>query len=574
MSPTPGSLTDPTPEEREQLASMMGFSGVSNPEMANQLLSQNGPQPGSPLIGPGGAPAQPQHMPDSWALTKKALAPNPDAPNIDYTSPELSGGGDSAIASTRHIAPEAQPGAQAQAPAPPQPPDMSKVVPTAGGQPQQGAQGPNVAPARIQPAGWTNTMAPQERAQMAAGQANELAGIRGGAEAKSSELANEADIRKGGYDQVEAQRLRDQSEFEKQTTAGQNVLKGIEARRAAYEDKKIDPNHFYKNKSTAQVIGLAIAQGMGTFGQLMTGSRSNSAMEIIQQAIDRDVDAQRDALSREGKGIEHDQSLYAENLRALGDHQRAAAATRQEMLQGVEYQAKTAALQSGSAEAKANAQQLIGTVQQKQAQELAQWNKYHPAAILGGGAGGIPEKEQGLIFKDPVSGGTFKARDTESRKKLTESATSADTIAGLSKSYAHAVAQLNVTDKLGHKLGANSENMARATTVYNDLLAATRKAQHDGVWKKSETELLANTMAPPDKLIGNNGPAQAAQLATMARQAHASLVASEDALPVKEGWGRDARGNLVPTAGYTGESGGAPPAAPAMPFATRLGGGK
>lgn len=298
---------------------------------------------------------------------------------------------------------------------------MSNVVSrtAANGGATIGAEGQGGASAqapKIAPAGWTNVMAPGARGPLAAGQANELAGIQGQAEAKSGELANQADIRKGGGEQIEAQRLQEQSDYEKQVTAAHNTLGAITARRRELEAAKIDPTHFYKTKSAVQVIGLAIAQGLGAFGAAMTHT-TNTAAEIIQQAIDHDVAAQRDALERRGKSLQDETSLYAEHLRELGDAHRAAAATRQEMWQGVENQVKTAALQSQGAEVKAAAQQMIGTAQQKQALELAQWNKYHPAALVGGTAQGTSDVKPDEVIR-LADGRYVTVPDTAQRAKV------------------------------------------------------------------------------------------------------------------------------------------------------------
>lgn len=68
-------------------------------------------------------------------------------------------------------------------------------------------------------------------------------------------------------------------------------------------NSKVDPEHWFKEKGTAGSILAAIAIGAGAFAAAMphTGNHENQALGIINQAIDRDVEAQKELLDRRWK---------------------------------------------------------------------------------------------------------------------------------------------------------------------------------------------------------------------------------------------------------------------------------
>ncbi len=60
----------------------------------------------------------------------------------------------------------------------------------------------------------------------------------------------------------------------------------------------IDPNRYWQNSSTASKIGAALAVGLGEFGSTLAHRGTNTALEIINGAINRDMDAQKANLSK------------------------------------------------------------------------------------------------------------------------------------------------------------------------------------------------------------------------------------------------------------------------------------
>ncbi len=84
---------------------------------------------------------------------------------------------------------------------------------------------------------------------------------------------------------------------------------------------KIDPDKYWHDKSTGAKFGSALAMVLGGLGAGLQRSTDNMAMNVLQKAIDRDIDAQKTDLGKK-------QSLLSDNFRAQGNLAAAEAATR------------------------------------------------------------------------------------------------------------------------------------------------------------------------------------------------------------------------------------------------------
>lgn len=121
--------------------------------------------------------------------------------------------------------------------------------------------------------------------------------------------------------------------------------------------KPLDPNRFWHSKSTGNQIGSALALIISGAGAGMSGQQ-NLAHQVIDKAIERDVEAQRN--DKENK-----QSLYAKNLQQLGDARLAMQATiAQSQDIAAAKLAQTAGTFQGPA-AQASAQQASGELANK-----------------------------------------------------------------------------------------------------------------------------------------------------------------------------------------------------------------
>lgn len=202
-------------------------------------------------------------------------------------------------------------------------------------------------PTGLAPEGTTGTAPPPGAAVLqqvtALGEQRDQA-IRAAAGAESQ--AQEA-IAKVQADQQA--KLKQQQDYE------QHVLAGIdgESDRLAkdYGDGKIDPRRVWNQASTGNKILAGIGVLLSGIGSGLTG-QPNMAMKIINDSIDRDIDAQK---SEQAKKY----NLYQFNLRKYGTAQAAFAATKVQMTAMVNAQIAETAAKMGSQAAIARAEGQI-----------------------------------------------------------------------------------------------------------------------------------------------------------------------------------------------------------------------
>lgn len=93
---------------------------------------------------------------------------------------------------------------------------------------------------------------------------------------------------------------------------------------------KISPDNYWANKSTGQKIGIGIAMIMGAFGAAKTGV--NSAAEVINKAIDQDLDTQKANYAAKKGAVGEMDSAYAKLHGVYKDELAATSAAKAELL--------------------------------------------------------------------------------------------------------------------------------------------------------------------------------------------------------------------------------------------------
>lgn len=129
----------------------------------------------------------------------------------------------------------------------------------------------------------------------------------------------------------------------------------------AYENtvnQKIDPHQYWNSKSTSGKVGAIIGMAIAGIGQGLQGSDKNTAIDMINKQIDRDIEAQK-------KNMDQKNNLFKHNLERLKDEDEAYAVTRNQMAAMSAAQLQLAAAKSGDPMAKARATQLLGGLQKE-----------------------------------------------------------------------------------------------------------------------------------------------------------------------------------------------------------------
>ena len=172
----------------------------------------------------------------------------------------------------------------------------------------------------------------------------------------------------------------------------------------AYRNGMIDPNRALNSMGTGAKITAAISVLLGGLGAGLTHT-SNGALDIINNSIDRDIEAQKVNLGKQGSLL----SLYHQQY---GDLANAQSAMKLDLLTATKMQIEKASAQSGSAIAQANGQIAMGQIDGMIAQKKHEIAMNDLVRSLGNGAQAgdpmanalkirliVPEHQQEAAFK-------------------------------------------------------------------------------------------------------------------------------------------------------------------------------
>lgn len=219
---------------------------------------------------------------------------------------------------------------------------------------------------------------------------NEKGALYGMAKAKQTEGNAIAKI-------ADDQAAQAKAAFDQQQQAHADVEKENAPLREGILNQKIDPNRLWNNASTGQKISASIGLILGGIGAGLTKG-PNSALEVMQKSIDRDVQSQRDELGKK-------QTLYSMNMDRYKNADAAYSATMLNLATVAKTQIEAAAARSGSQQAMSQAQlagaqidERIAPLKQQLAIQKMSMQNADPVGrqvrIL------VPEKEQPAVYSE------------------------------------------------------------------------------------------------------------------------------------------------------------------------------
>jgi len=122
-------------------------------------------------------------------------------------------------------------------------------------------------------------------------------------------------------EQDEATFRQQKREMEAELVGRRQEMDGLRTEIAA---TKIDPQNYFSNQPTWSKVLSLISVGIGGFASGYSGGRiQNTALQQLNAAIDRDIDAQRANLATKKSALAESQSLYGMARQKLGDDQQA-----------------------------------------------------------------------------------------------------------------------------------------------------------------------------------------------------------------------------------------------------------
>lgn len=182
-------------------------------------------------------------------------------------------------------------------------------------------QGPGMAPSGLStttetapgfkvPAKLQREQAAIEKSRMEAAEAGTQLGIAKATESEA--FAKE----KALIVESQTQTMKD---LEDRKQAGlSKILADQEERQKAADNATVDPGRFFANKGTLAQVGAAFAVAMGAYSSAMTGQK-NYALDIVNDAIDKDIMAQKEAKAGANDAVKRGQAEFENARQIYGD---------------------------------------------------------------------------------------------------------------------------------------------------------------------------------------------------------------------------------------------------------------
>jgi hypothetical protein len=187
----------------------------------------------------------------------------------------------------------------------------------------------------------------------------DLGASRAGRMMATSELGEQEALRQ----QAAAERQRQIDE--EAHTKMQGYLERNQKRADEIGSMKVDPHRLMRDATAGQQVAMAIGQMLGGALAARQGGGANQFQAHLDKAIDRDINAQLNAIENKKTALSESRSIFGQMLAETGDARAAANEYRAQIYKSaqVSLQAKADAL--GIPEARANAELASNAIQQK-----------------------------------------------------------------------------------------------------------------------------------------------------------------------------------------------------------------
>lgn len=333
----------------------------------------------------------------------------------------------------------------------------------------------------------------------------EAAAIEQGSEARQALAQAEADK----YSQMADLRRQQQAEEQAMALAQDRVMQQEQAKledlQVQVRSMHVDPGRIWKTRGTAGQVTSAIAVGLGAIGAALAGG-SNQALQMLQAAIDRDIQAQmvdieqgREAVAGQRGIIQLVRQRYADK-----SQQRAAA-------QALAYDSALQEINAiktkhaGAIDAAA-ADQMIAGVEQRKQGALLDLQKANMQIALQEASMQVQRmkaagKMMGAVDPKLMVPGVGVALDPEAAKKVRMAKIS----------HEKALRQIKELQGYGRSL-PGSVDRKLAAQLATELKLELKNVYQLGVLSKSDERLLDQIVANPTRIFQRGATEQLAHL--------------------------------------------------------------
>lgn len=292
------------------------------------------------------------------------------------------------------------------------------------------------------------------------------------------------------------------------------AMADLQKRSEAVANAKVDPSAFWGEGAQgglARVLG-AIAVGMGQYSSSRIGG-PNTALNIINSAIDRNIAAQRDNIDNQKAGLQAKNSLYAQNLAAFGDRESALLATKNNYLeQAKAFANQQAALNEGNLKAIGAAERLkadVSRIQADNALKIAQIQEtktetagnrvWSPGGLVGGPVGAKQESDSFV----PTLGGYVPGGKADASLLNKQGARVMEITANLKEAAALQLEAMTVPNYTPSGRLRLTQIEKQLKDLYADTATKRTVAEEQGAMSKGDLDVAMSALGASSKIVGN-----------------------------------------------------------------------
>jgi hypothetical protein len=479
-------------------------------------------------------------LPNFGQMGRALISPtNANAPNIDYTNPEVQETGVSSTGPAGPLptpTPQAAPSPASTPPTPTQQADNAFPFKQQGGGDQSSTGG--LPPPRMVGARTVQTVDPAVYQREMRGTEEEKTGRLAENQAQADAATKQAEVLGNEAGQHYVSQFQEESKARKLRAMYADHATSMEQDRLEMAKAQPDYNRVFRGRPVLGALA-AVAQGLGAAGAALTHT-PNTAAQILSDFVDRDVEQQKAAYQQKKESLQAKNSIFAEKMQSLGDPNAAEAAAKAHELMAMSLLAQREAAKSGSAELQARATTIAGLLDQGSAQHQAAMEQRLQAGIVGGVS---PSTLDQKLYV-PRAGGV--ALNEQEAEKLRESGSG----------YAKLQAITDQAIALRRSLGANP---MKDYEIYKQLKQLEAQAQPALQETNNFKRLSAEDEKVNKEMLGQITGIAPGTLERLQQMKEAKLREEEEKYKAAgiarsiEGYTRNARGEVVRVGALTGQ---------------------
>lgn len=341
---------------------------------------------------------------------------------------------------------------------------------------------------------------------------------------------------------------RAERERQDRETLRQDELAAKEAKYGALisevNDGKIDPSRAANDMNPARKALFIIGAALSGFAN--RGGR-NVALDAIDAEINRDIDAQKEALSGKRAAAAMQSTMLGQMRSRFGDERSAEAATRAAMYEKYKIDIDDLAAQRASQEKRDEADLLKAGIDQKKA--AAEMQLFRPTPT---GPAPKMSKDESETYV-PAAGGFAKDKETATKlNAMAEGTANLDALVNEARAIRKEQGLLGRSaSKVGGLVGYTTDARARLEEIDGQMTLGIKDAKD--LKQISESDAVLIQKLKP--VLTNVGPSTDVQLDAFQNHTQQQLQRAFRTHGIKQaetGYVRDAQGNLVPANRYTG----------------------